>query len=403
MKVAIVYNGSFPYSGLASCEHIISYTKGLVKIGIDVCVLALQPNVKKKSSIKQIPQIIGSYEGVNYFYPSGTVFWPNGFFSSFQKLFIQLKNIYAVDKYFKHNKIDVVLFVVSEGFDYRLWHWICKKNKYKFVVERTELSPVYKEQSYYNATLFRRLYKWYVEKGYYYPDEWIVETKTLQNYFQHFANPQAIFHILPMTVEIERFSQINRETKDGSDYIAYCGNMREDDGVSILIKAFHLIAEKYPKLQLKLAGWSNDTPSQKELVKQLGLDDRVEFLGKISREIIPDFLGNAKLLALASPTSLRSCATMPCKVGEYLCTGVPVVVTGLGEINNYLTDGENAYLTQPDSDVLFAQKMDQALSDNEENRNRIVENGKQIAVKYFSASSQANTLLEIFTKIIQNK
>ena len=317
-----------------------------------------------------------------------------------KKFFIRIKNIIGVNKYLKNNRPDIVLHIINEGFDYFLWHFISRRNHYPFVIERTELSPIYKEQSYYKATIKRRLFKKYVEKTFSYPDEWIVETRTLQEYYQQYAKPQARFHILPMTVEVERFSHINRDEKQGNDYIAYCGNMREDDGVSILIKAFHLIDEKYPKLQLKLAGWSNDTPTQKELVKQLGIEDRVVFLGKISREVIPDFLGNAKLLALASPTSLRSCATMPCKVGEYLCTGIPIVVTGLGEINNYLTDGENAYLAKPDSDVLFAQKIDEALSDLEENRNRIANNGKQVAMTYFSANSQAATLLDIFTKII---
>lgn len=401
MKIAIVYGSAFPYSSLASAEHILSYSKSLVKLGNEVTVLSLQPNVNKKKLPQKMPQVNGIYEGVNYMYPAGTVYWPMGRFSFLKKMAIRIRERKGLSTFLCNNDISVVVCYSPTVVNSYYLNKSCKKAKLKFVVERTELPDIYKSPQNYK-TLFKRIYANIIKWSFSLPDAWILETKTLQNYYEQYAKQSASFYILPMTVEIERFSMINYNKDSESEYIAYCGNMREDDGISILIKAFYQISEKYPELRLKLAGYSNDTPLQKELVKQLGIENRVEFLGKISREVIPDFLGNAKLLALASPTSLRSCATMPCKVGEYLCTGVPVVVTGLGEINNYLTDGESAYLAQPDSDVLFAQKIDEALSDDMQRRNQIVENGKKVALTYFSASSQANKLLNIFNDIIQN-
>lgn len=399
MKIVIVYGQWFPDSS-AGAEHIISYSKGLVKLGHEVWILPLQPFVDKNNPPQQVPQVNGIYEGIHYYYPANTIYWPHKRFAILSKLFLRLKSYWGVYRYIKLNKPDIILHYLSQESKYVLSSLICRLTNHKFVVEKTELPSIYKKQTYYNATIYRRIYKMLIEYILAYPDAWIVETKTLQNYYQQFAKPEATFYILPMTVETERFSNINK-TNDVENYIAYCGNMREDDGLSILINAFSHIAEKYPGYKLKLAGDSKDTPKQKVLVKQLGLEDRIIFLGRMERVLIPDFLGNAQLLVLASPTSLRSCATMPCKVGEYLCTGVPVVVTGLGEINNYLTDGVNAYISAPDSAELFAQKMDEALSDSRENRITITENGHQTAIKYFSADSQAETLMNILESISQ--
>lgn len=399
MNIAIVYGGSFPCGGLASAQHILSYSKGLIKLGHNVCVLTLQPTKKKNIPSNTNTQVNGMYEGVDYYYPSRTIYWPEGLFSVFKKIAIKIKNVFGVYKYLIKNNIDVVVFVISEGLDYRIWALVCRLSHYRFVIERTELSPVYKDQQLYNSYIRGRLYKRFVEKGFSYPDSWIVETQTLQDYYQHFAKKKADFYILPMTVEVDRFCTSTKANKTEDEYLAYCGNMREDDGITILIEAFKKISDAYPDLKLKLAGYSNDTPKQKELVQKLGLEERVCFLGRIDRESIPVFLINAKLLVLASPTSLRSCATMPCKVGEYLCTSVPVVVTALGEINRYLKDGVSAYLAKPDSSDSFAEKLNEALSDSENRRFEIGKRGQKVAVDNFSADTQARCLENIFLSI----
>lgn len=398
MKVVIVYSGTFPNVGYASGEHIMSYSKGLVKKGHEVWIYAFHPD----ESVKESTETKGLFEGVYYQYPVNAISWAKRKNSVFRRFGIKVKSIVGAINFLRKSEADVVIHVAHPEEEYLLWKLISKFCKFKFIIERTELPDIFKDQHKYGSGLKKRLYKRIVELSFSFPDAWIVETKTLQEYYQRYAKAAAKFYILPMTVEIERFMNINKKD-DQEEYIAYCGNMREDDGVSILIKAFKIIADKYPNLYLKLAGYSNDTPKQKELACQIGLQDRVVFLGKINRDSIPSFLGNAILLALASPTSLRSCATMPCKVGEYLCTGVPAVVTGLGEINNYLIDRESAYLAQPDSPELFAQKLDEALSDSLETRSSIVERGYQVVLKFFSANSQAQKLIEIFSSIKQNK
>ena len=174
----------------------------------------------------------------------------------------------------------------------------------------------------------------------------------------------------------------------------------EIDGISILIRAFGIVRSKYPDVKLVLAGDSTDVPMQKKLVESLGIEDSVVFLGRVSRDAVPQLLADATILALASPTSDRACASMPCKVGEYLCTGNPVVVTGLGEINKYLKDGVSAYLSKPDSAEAFADKLDEVLSDYEK-AYTIGLAGKEVAIKSFGSEAQVKRV-EAFYKEVMN-
>ena len=108
---------------------------------------------------------------------------------------------------------------------------------------------------------------------------------------------------------------------------------------------------KYPEINLVLIGKGDTIHEEvmiKELVVKLKIEKRVIFLGQLSREKIPLYLNNAKVLALARPKSLVADAGFPSKLTEYLATGIPVVVTEVGEIPVYLRDNENAFISQPE-------------------------------------------------------
>jgi glycosyltransferase involved in cell wall biosynthesis len=130
-----------------------------------------------------------------------------------------------------------------------------------------------------------------------------------------------------------------------------------------------------------------------QLVTDLNLNDRVHFTGKIERDNMPAYLCHAKVLALARPSSLQSLGGFPTKLGEYLATGNPVVVTKVGEIPSYLRDGENAYLAEPDSPELFAAKLEFVLS-NYETAKAVGKKGSELVKTYFNYRYQSKRILE---------
>jgi glycosyltransferase involved in cell wall biosynthesis len=86
---------------------------------------------------------------------------------------------------------------------------------------------------------------------------------------------------------------------------------------------------------------------------------------------------------LDRPQSRQAKYGFPTKLGEYLLTGNPVVVTSVGDIPLFLKDGESAYLVEPDNIEEFAAKLDYVLSHYEESK-RVGQNGREVALKHFS-------------------
>lgn len=406
MNITIITIDTFPYGGGASSNRIISYAKELVKIGTNIHVHCLQPYIRpndlKDQNIKK-PLVKGVFEGISYQYTAGTIEWPNTGEKKILKLFLRIKSYaYSFVEIFRNRKsTDIVHIYTNRVFLFYYYWLICKVLGIKFTIERNEYPPIEKQKEYYNKTIARRIYSSLVILSFKLFDGWMIETSQIADYYISKAKKSTKYCLIPMTVEHERFTSLERTASPYGRYIAYCGNMQEIDGISILIEAFSIVHKQFPDVKLVLAGESEDIPQQKILAKQLSIEDDVIFLGRLHRDSVPQFLKNATILALASPTSLRACASMPCKVGEYLCTGNPVVVTSLGEIPKYLTDGENAFLAEADSAQKFADKLKHALSLSDVQREKIGLSGQQVAIEHFGSAKQALKLNSFFSSLIR--
>ncbi len=385
MNIVIITREEFPY-GSAATNRMLTYLPGLVARGHQVTVLCLF--LSRKENIALLDEKGECvYNGVRIKYTSGKKCWPIGTKKYLSKAYLFLKARLKAKLFFNNNAIDIVQLYIPDVNIYERYGKLCRRLGIKYVLEKSELPNIIKQRDRFTHSLKGRRYIRRTEKAYGLFDGWILETQKLFDYYGNFFSPHAKCAIIPMTVDVDRFNKVKQFDPRYGSYIAYCGNMQEVDGISILIKAYALIQPKYPNVKLVLAGDSTDVPAQKELVISLGIKDNVFFVGRLSRDEVPQFLANATVLALASPTSERACATMPCKVGEYLCTENPVVVTGLGEINKYLKDHESAFLAQADSEEAFANKLNEVLSDIT-SANVVGRRGREVAIKNFSTETQ---------------
>ncbi|WP_415799828.1 glycosyltransferase family 4 protein [Flavobacterium cucumis] len=195
-----------------------------------------------------------------------------------------------------------------------------------------------------------------------------------------------------MTVDVDRFKNVDR-TDEYSNCITYCGYMGGNkDGVKNLIEAFSLIQEQHPSIQLLLLGTATDSEF-KEIVDYANAiaPNRVIFKGQVSRDEIPFYLVNSKILALARPSSLQSSGGFPTKLGEYLSTKKPVIVTAVGDIPKYLKSRENAFLVAPDDNSLFANELSYMLN-NYDKALAIATKGYDLTLSVFNYRQQSVNL-----------
>ena len=192
--------------------------------------------------------------------------------------------------------------------------------------------------------------------------------------------------VVNMTVDANRFSGL--EKKESEDkYIAYCGSASNNkDGVDDLIKAFAIVHRSYPDIKLYVLGKApaiEDSAGNMALVKELGLTSSVVFKGIIPAVDMPQMLVNAEIAALARPDSLQARCGFPTKLGEYLLSGNPVVVTRVGDIPLFLEDRKTALLFNQRDPKDFAEKLLWAL-DHEKEAEAIGQAGREVALRHFN-------------------
>ena len=385
--MAIVIIGesfSFP-EGNAATNRVHTYAKGFTENGITVHVIAFNSQYISNGD--------GVTNGIYYYHPFG---------QKIRSKYFIIRRWYNFIKYFKVikianeiNKKDKIIAIncwMESLYMQFFFFTLSKYLKSKMISERSE-HPLRNFQT----SFFRKIQGECIayiaailSNGIFCISQYLVDFYKRRN-----ISPKKLF-LVPSTVDTGRF-QIRQGSPLTFEYILYCGSLTlYKDGVNILIESFKRLIEKYPEINLVLIG-KGDTPKEeiiiKDLVASLNIKKKVFFLGQLSREVVPIYLNNAKILALARPTSMVADAGFPSKLTEYLATGVPVVVTEVGDIPVYLKDQENAFLSKPGNIDAFADKLDFVL-DNYDFAIRVASKGKELTNTIFNYSFQAKRMID---------
>lgn len=221
----------------------------------------------------------------------------------------------------------------------------------------------------------------------------VISSHLKRYYSTKMCDPQNIFQ-LNMLVDMSRFASFMHKPHEKT-VIAYCGSgVNTKDGVDLLIKAYAHLCKNYDNLELMLIGAKPypDYDNNVSLAKQLGVAESIRFTGPVHYNKIPYLLQQADVLVLARPNSRQADGGFPTKLGEYLCTGIPVVTTNVGEIHNYLTDNENILFSKSESPVDIADRIEWVLQ-NQKDAYDIASRGKAQVYDNFSSISQARHLV----------
>ena len=382
MNIVIVNTQPVPSSGVgaASVNRILSYAKGLIGNGNVVSILSTANNSYSEWQVFEGVRV--KHLGRNSRNLIGTSF----------RLLRELS---------KEEK-DIVIFVTSNYGLILLLELYCKIAGVKIVNERSEYPFVLMSKNY----LKRFFAPLYVNTAYKMLDGMILMTKPLMEYYKPLVGRKCRFIEVPMTVDSNRFSTVVCGGKNpcNSKYIAYCGNMGGNkDGLKNLLASFSIVEQRGLPLTLLLIGGTNNKQEYDELIclnKQLG-NKHVVFYGKAERDDIPELLKGATMLVLARPSSLQSSGGFPTKLGEYLCTGLPVVVTSVGDIPYYLKDRQNAYVVSPDDNTAFADAICYVWNHPEEAM-IVGKKGQELAMTIFNGEYQARRIEAFLKEVICN-
>lgn len=143
--------------------------------------------------------------------------------------------------------------------------------------------------------------------------------------------------VIPNVVDEQIFDVSDDELRD-PHHLLFVGLIRHVKGLDVLIRALgHLITD-FPELHLSVAGGSfyrayeRDAADVRALVKALGLNDSVRFLGEVAPEGVAALMRQSALLVVPSRRETFSLVT-----AEALACGTPVVATRCGGPEEIIT------------------------------------------------------------------
>ena len=359
--------------GIASMNRLLGYAKGFAKLGVDVWFYFLITNEKEEKVNISNPNIHFVY------------LWEknHSVLKRFRALGL-LKNLLSLRKEIK--KDDVLFLYGRANYMFTMARSVARRAK--VFCEITE-HPEYKGAGFFNKVSI--LYSLHCIKKF---DGLFVISQTLKEYFLSKGIKKEKICVVNMFVDSNRFANVSK--KSDIKYIAYCGYVSiRKDGVDTLIKAFSKFHSLHPEYQLYIigrAGFPEPLTYFEDLAEKCGVKDSVVFTGEVSSDEMPQLLMDAEILALARPDSIQARNGFPTKLGEYLSTGNPIVVTNVGEIPFYIKDKTNGVLANESDVEDFAEKLSW-VAEHPEQAMVIGKKGKELVECEFSYLEQSKRAL----------
>ncbi len=169
-------------------------------------------------------------------------------------------------------------------------------------------------------------------------------------------------HVIPNGIDTEHFRiQDKNECRaqlgiePGGPMLLYVGRLSEEKDPATMLRALQRLQSRDKPLSAYLVGDGPLMQELRELVRQLGLEQSVTFVGKVSHKLIDQWMGATDFLCL--PSLREGC---PNVILEALGSGRPVIASRVGAIPDVVTAHSGILFTPGDVEQL-AEAMETAL------------------------------------------
>ena len=172
------------------------------------------------------------------------------------------------------------------------------------------------------------------------------------------AAPEKL-RVLPTGVDCSAFAPRWEREEDRPFTVGYIGRIEEQKGVGDLLEAFARSATAGAAPLLRFAGTGAATADLRARARELGISDRIEFLGRIPHAEVPAFF--ASLDVLAAPT--REVEPFGIVAVEAAAAGVPIIATAIGGFQETVLDGETGLLIPPSDPAALGSALARLVAD----------------------------------------
>jgi glycosyltransferase involved in cell wall biosynthesis len=195
--------------------------------------------------------------------------------------------------------------------------------------------------------------------------------------------------------------QTNRETWSATEHdhgelfvITAAGRLDETNGLPELLEAFSLLQGEHFRLRIAGSG-----PLDGQVRAAAARDPRIEFLGLLSFEGVLEIYSSSSVLINLRMTKMRNTRYFfPSKMMEYLASGVPVISTCTGHVEEEF--GAFTYLLREETPQALAQLIEHVAALDLEERRRSGQRARAYMATHKTWEAQTQKLAEFIRSIV---
>lgn len=379
MKVYITTSGPFP-NGDANASRIKCYAKGLQEQHIECEVLTTSHRGSEICDIGFTYKRIGKNSSNMHLLVRMVVF---------------VRNTFLLRKYLKENiKREDVILIYHNG--------IVEDSILLTLNNRCHLVRELCEVPYYDDKLVSKVMRWF-QLHYFFKkfEAFIAISEPLKELAEKYKRLNAKVIKIPILVDKEKFvlPQVIKIQPIETNYIFHSGSLTElKDGLIGMIEAIADVNKRGYNIHLYSTGSISINCELWNRIHSLNIENKIHFLGFLHEQELREYQMGSMLFVVNKLDTLQNRYCFATKLGEYLSTQKPVIMTDVGEANCFLQNNKSAYIIKAGNSTLIADKIIEAMK-NSDNRLSIGKKGYDVARNNFCYDVQGIVLLDLFTNL----
>ena len=177
--------------------------------------------------------------------------------------------------------------------------------------------------------------------------------------------------------------------------VACVGRIAPEKKNDVVLRAFAELLRKVPDAMLAFGGHGSFEGEMKVLARELGVRDRVRFLGTLTKQEVAELYHASDVYAIASVSETQSMSLI-----QAFAAGLSAVGVRWGAIPEYL-NAERGFLFERDDHHQMAKQLEVLLTDDKKRR-RFGANAAAFARK-FSVQAVVSEWEKIYTKVVDTR
>ena len=169
--------------------------------------------------------------------------------------------------------------------------------------------------------------------------------------------------VVPLGVDVEAIERAVGQRRPDPGKFLFVGRLADKKGADVLLNAM----ARTPQARLVVLGDGPEAPALQALAQDLGIQDRVRFIGRQPRPRVMEELRTAYALVIPSTVGRGGDRDgTPLVMCEAMAARVPVIASSFGGLAEYIVSGETGLLVEPGSVPSLAAALQHALVSREE-------------------------------------